>query len=742
MDLFHTNDSEKLAIDVARSLIMAGVPVFAAEPCPENCTVKPKKGPPHRGGPGKYHIPLHWEKTIPAMVNLDRWQPGWALAAVGGHAVDFLDVDPRNGGDASLAELHAHGHVPRILAEAKTPSGGVHYMITATGERKSTGFMPGLDLQSGGPDGVGRGFVWIAPTVRMSKANQDQGALRAYEWVQLPDPEMIQEYAGTVDPTTEGIVARVTARKLSPRESALPTASLDDPFLTASTAHGVGRDFTMAEAQAFCLRSLMDLRAAPVGMIEEQCNVAATVLSHFVPNFWTVDQAMAILADGLSHTAYDPNGPSDWTVEKFRSVLDGSRPVGDPWVATRKPEPAAPPAQTVAAEPGEESLSTLEKLRRKLVPASALAEMEAPEPLVWDLLDMDTESWMIGAPGSLKSFVALDLAGHIGTGREWQGHRVRQGPVLYVAAEGARGLVLRTRAWEKSFGPMSGVIFLPYPVQVSSNDGQWAALVALAAELKPVMVVIDTQARVTVGLEENSAKDMGILTNAVGMLKRATGACVLVVHHTGRNGGDARGSSALDGAQDTELKIQRSQDRKALSAKVIQDKQKDMAEGDRDGLIVHFRVVDLGVDPRTGRALSSLVMKDRDAFLEAEGFDVNVDPRQPWLPQFHQKDIWRRRYLDTLFTFAPAGVGLTKPDLDGLMKVHWAEEWPKDGARAGGPKKAWADLVALRDDQGEPIVDNVGSQRWGVTSLTVRAALTDELGPPRAAPPASGEGSE
>ena len=31
--------------------------------------------------------------------------------------------------------------------------------------------------------------------------------------------------------------------------------------------------------------------------------------------------------------------------------------------------------------------------------------------------------------------------------------------------------------------------------------------------------------------------------------------CVLTVHHTGRSGGDARGSSAIDGAQTTELKV-------------------------------------------------------------------------------------------------------------------------------------------------------------------------------------------
>jgi hypothetical protein len=658
------------------------------------------------------------------MVNLDRWKPGWALAAVGGHAVDFLDVDPRNGGDASLAEILAHGHMPRVFAEAHTPSGGVHYMISPTGERKSTGFMPGLDLQSGNTDGVGRGFVWIAPTVRASKANQDGGAIKPYVWVKPPDVEAITEYAGTHDTSTEGIVARIAAKRAAPpmRERSLPAAS-DDPFMTSSLSHGsLDRSFTMDQATDFCRRAISDLQAAPIGQIEERANVAAATLAHFVPNFWSVDQAMLILESAASSTAYDPSGPADWTLEKFRAVLDGTRPTLDPWMATRKPEPAAPPAQVVEAAPGEEQLSTLEKFRRKLVSASDLATQPAPEPLVWGLLDMDTESWMIGAPGSLKSFVALDLAGHVGAGRDWQGHRVRKANVLYVAAEGARGLVLRTRAWEKSFGAMEGVTFLPYPVQVSSGDGQWEAMVTLAAELDVGMVIIDTQARVTVGLEENSAKDMGILTNAVGMLKRATGACVLVVHHTGRNGADARGSSALDGAQDTELKVIREEPRGALSCRVRQDKQKDMAEGDQGGVRLRFRVVDLGVDPVSQRDLSSLVLQDTDVYRDQEGLEERVDPRQPWLPAFHERDTWRRRYLDALHVFAPAQ-GLTKPDVDRMMVEHWPEYTP----RAGGPRKAWKDLLDMRDPAGDTIVGKVGGERFSITSIPVHEALEAEL---------------
>jgi hypothetical protein len=717
-DNITTPEEEAQALDVARRLIAAGVPVFSCPPDPDH--------------PGRYILPKHWEKTVPSQVWVDQWKPGWAMAAVGGGAADFLDSDPRNGGDASVAQLHEEGTFPLAFGRQATPSGGDHWVIAPTGERKSTGFMPGLDLQSGAEDGQGRGFVYIAPTVRPSKDPETLGQLRAYRWVQEPDMELLAEQLEDGQDSTRGIVERIREKRSAPKErAAAPPVDAhlaDDPFMTAQSAgYGGDRSFTLAEAQDFVRPALVRLQEAQVGMIEECANVAAATLAHFVPAFWTVDEAMGLLEAQAAHTAYDPQGPSDWTLEKFRAVLDGRRPPLDNWKAQHRAEPAAPPAAVVETAPGQEAMSTLEKLRARLVTADELAELPAPVPLVYDLLDLDTEAWLIGAPGSLKSFIALDLAGAVGAGREWQSHRVRQADVLYIAAEGAGGMVLRTRAYRKVHGAMPGVTFLPYPVQVKSNDGQWEALVQLSRELKPGLVVIDTQARVSVGLEENSATDMGVLVDAVGRLKRATGACVLVVHHTGRNGGDARGSSALDGAQDTELKVVRAEPRASLECKIIQDKQKDMAEGTRDGVPLKLDVVDLGTDPNTGRALSSLVVKVQDAMdraLEESDPLEAIRKRQPWLPEFSALDEWRRKLLDTLFTFATLDYGMTKSELDAQMKTHW----PIFNPRNSGPRKAWADLQGLKDPQGEPVIAKVGGERWAVTHLLVRAALAEELG--------------
>lgn len=698
-----TPEEVQAALDIARQLIRAGVPVFAAEP---------------GDSPGTYKLPKHWEKTVPSETWLEKYQPGWGLAAVGGHRADFLDSDPRNGGEHSVARLQEEGDFPLTFGHQATPSGGDHWVIAPTGERKSTGFMPGLDLQSGAEDGQGRGFVWIAPTVRRSKDPADQGQLRAYRWVEPPDMVLLEEQLEDGQDSVRGIATRIQEKRSAPRERA-PQPDVDahqvaDPFMDASMAGAGGfggdRSFTLAEAQDFVRPGLLRLQEAKVGLIEETANTAAATLSHFVPAFWSVDEAMDLLTRSLAETAYDPNGPSDWTAEKFRLVLDGRRPPLDNWKASRKAEPPMPPAAVVEAAPGEEALTTLERLRRKLVSAADLANSPTPEPLIHGLLDLATEAWLIGAPGSLKSFVALDLAGHVGRGAAWQDHPVERRDVLYIAAEGERGMVLRTRAWMKTHGDMEGVTFLPYPVQVRSNDGQWEALVHLAGELKPGLIVIDTQARVSVGLEENSATDMGVLVDAVGRLKRATGACVLVIHHTGRNGGDARGSSALDGAQDTELKVVRAEPRSSLQCKIIQDKQKDMAEGDREGIALQLQVVDLGTDERTGRELSSLVVRaEVDPFLDAQGIqEVDVEPwkgkhPEPWTgekvaPQAKVK----RRILQVLADHAGT-TGLTEATVRRVVKDRWEEP------SATGWTDAWQSVKDLTD-----LVMNVGGERWAV----------------------------
>jgi hypothetical protein len=160
---------QKHALEQARHLADNGVPLFLARPDPEAST--------------GFRLPKDWQhrQADPAVV--DRWKPGMALCAVMGHLVDAVDIDPRNGGDRAAL----NGTMPQTYGQQATPSGGSHFLIASLGVRKGE-VMPGIDLQAGDAEGNGRGFIFLAPTVRPSKVT---GELAAYEWVEDPDVGML-----------------------------------------------------------------------------------------------------------------------------------------------------------------------------------------------------------------------------------------------------------------------------------------------------------------------------------------------------------------------------------------------------------------------------------------------------------------------------------------------------------------------------------------------------------------------
>jgi hypothetical protein len=316
-------------------------------------------------------------------------------------------------------------------------------------------------------------------------------------------------------------------------------------------------------------------------------------------------------------------------------------------------------------------------LRARLLSAAQVREIPAPRPLVEGLLSLDSESWMIAAPGAGKTFVALDIAGHVGVGKPWMGRPVHQGPVLYLVAEAIGGMGLRVRAWEQRNGPMAGVTFCPVAVQIG-REGHWAALVEVAAEIRPVMVVIDTQARVSVGIKENDNTDMGRVIEAVAQLRKATRACVLVLHHTARGGTDARGASVIDGAQDTELRLTRTSDNRIV---LRTDKQRD----GRDDVHIDLELLTCELDGGG----SSLVV----------GPPLTAVPVMPW--EIDPTDR-KARILSVLHDQFSEHGGTASQVMSILRERGWTADYPKSTFY-----RFWNDLQ--REDKIERVA---GTQRW------------------------------
>lgn len=151
----------------AHSLVEMGIPIFTCS-LSENGDPRPPKG---------------YQLIRPSHDRVDRWRPGLAMCAVTGIVFDVIDVDPRNGGQLSLKRLAKTlgDNGPEIYWEVRTASGGTHLYIEALGIGTHPGFLPGIDLKGGKPDGTSRGFVFLPPTVRPSKAEGNTGVLVNYE---------------------------------------------------------------------------------------------------------------------------------------------------------------------------------------------------------------------------------------------------------------------------------------------------------------------------------------------------------------------------------------------------------------------------------------------------------------------------------------------------------------------------------------------------------------------------------
>ena len=163
---------------------------------------------------------------------------------------------------------------------------------------------------------------------------------------------------------------------------------------------------------------------------------------------------------------------------------------------------------------------------------------------------------LYGAAGTGKSFTALDMAAAISSGQPWHGHETRQGPVIYIAAEGIGDLGLRHQPVRigRNLDDLPEIGYLLEPVNLFSQSDVKSLVHTLAGQ-RPATIIADTLARSMDGGDENVVKDMNVVIKSVDYLRRTTGAAVMLIHHTGHDKSRERGSSALKGAADVFIRL-------------------------------------------------------------------------------------------------------------------------------------------------------------------------------------------
>lgn len=228
--------------------------------------------------------------------------------------------------------------------------------------------------------------------------------------------------------------------------------------------------------------------------------------------------------------------------------------------------------------------------------------------LIKNFMPKATLGVLYGESGSGKSFLAYDLCAAIARGiDEWCGKRVKQGRVLIVVAEGEQGFRQRIQAYCHQQGINPGDFEVDYISEFIPNLLQPADITDLIKEVKERepydLIVMDTFAQVMSGADENSSKDVGGALAQCKRLSKATGAMVLLVHHSGKDAGKgARGWSGLRAAADVEIEITRKENDRAIKVTKLKDGQ----DGSQMGFKLHTVV--LGED-QDGDDITSCIVE-------------------------------------------------------------------------------------------------------------------------------------
>lgn len=342
--------------------------------------------------------------------------------------------------------------------------------------------------------------------------------------------------------------------------------------------------------------------------------------------------------------------------------------------------------------------------------------LPALEPLIEGVLYRDSLARINGPSGHGKSFIAIDLAARVSRGLPWAGRAVTAGSVDYFVAEGARGIGARLRAWQGAHGPLDGraIRFLPRAVQVLGNE--WPVYVESARRRRPALIVIDTQARATEGIDEVDRAEMSRLVAAAEVLRQATGACVLLVHHTPQKGDDGRGHTEVKGALQSEMLARKA----GRTITVTSRKQKDHDDFEP----IEFDLIDVEPIEDGGRpVLANAVPLGVVPTWRGER-PAGVEGMREPIGKTRARQLWQ-----VIHDRYNPGMGGTQSEIrQAWADVTWADR-PTTGAAANAFRKAWARAWADLIQRGL-LAKAYGASRFKVVVLTDQASdgvLTSNL---------------
>jgi len=463
-----------------------------------------------------------------------------------------LDVDTKRNkdGGATLAELeNKHGNLPPTYI-VETASGGYHYYFLADKQTGNTAGRLGEGL-----DTRGKGGYVVAPG-SMIEFENPVGPL-------IGEADSIERF---YQDARNFAVAEAPGWLVDLLDTPAEREDTSTPAIEELDTEGAIRRAT------YYLKEQAPEAVEGQGGDSTTYFVACRVMDYGVSPAKCFD----LMADHYNDTKCTPPWDIDDLEKKVHNAASYHQsPTGN----------AAPEADFEAVESDDNSEPPQEpgkKTGLELIEGGTVEPNYYNPYLIDGIIDMKSSSMLYGPPGVGKSFVTLDMSWHIAMGRPWNGRRTRQGAVLYLQLEGGNRVFDRIAALRQHYETEENVPFFlsrtPVNLSTQMRDTRFIldAVDTIENEYghKCQLIVVDTLARAMDG-DENSAQDIGAVFRRLDFIRDRCGVHTMIIHHAGKDSSrGARGSNALKGAVDTEIRCDGQDNRGEIKS----EKQRDTAK--------------------------------------------------------------------------------------------------------------------------------------------------------------------
>jgi AAA domain len=328
--------------------------------------------------------------------------------------------------------------------------------------------------------------------------------------------------------------------------------------------------------------------------------------------------------------------------------------------------------------------------------------------LIDAVLSIDGKTMMAGESQAGKSFLAIEMAMSVATGKDFFARKVKHRGVVYQIGEGAGGMDKRVMAYMQHHGLTRDddvpFVMLKKRIDLHSKEGDTASLIEEINAHKLMMsvplglVVIDTLATASEGADENSGKDMSVVLANATRIEEECGVHVMIIHHLNAGGSKVRGHTSLHGNVDQVLLVTNDEATKIKTLHMR--KLKDDESGKKQNFTL--TQVKLGYDPETERDITSCVVttiSEKEQLKKeraAQGYSPNEAGRRIMFNMFKAAD--RHGHLVVSHLDGPrAAIGHTVVKYEDYRNIC-LENMPEEEDRKVAMKRIYASFTRAKDD--------------------------------------------